>query len=51
MEEPDWEAVVEFWDYRDRQGDGWALLGDMWRGELSAEELLARAEAIETPYD
>jgi hypothetical protein len=51
VEEPEWEAVVEFWDYRDRQGDGWALLGDMWRGELSAEELLARAEAIETPYD
>jgi hypothetical protein len=27
------------------------LLRDVWRGEMSAEELLARAEAIETPYD
>ena len=51
VEEPEWAAVVEFWDYRDRQGDGWGLLRDVWRGELSAEELLARAEAIETPYD
>jgi hypothetical protein len=51
VEEPEWAAVVEFWDYRDRQGDGWGLLRDVWRGEMSAEELLARAEAIETPYD
>jgi hypothetical protein len=44
-------AVVEFWDYRDRQGDGWGILGDMWKGECTAEELLARIDAVETPYD
>ena len=50
-EEPDWGNAVEFWDYRDRQGDGWSVLADMWRGEATAEELLARCEAVETPYD
>jgi hypothetical protein len=51
VEEEEWRAVVEFWDARDRGGDGWALLGDVWRGEDGAEELLARAEAVETLYD
>lgn len=50
-QETEWIAAVEFWDYRDRQGDGWSLLADMWRGDCTAEELLARAEAVETPYD
>lgn len=51
VEEPDWASAVEFWDYRDRQGDGWAILTDAWRGDASAEDILARLEAIETPYD
>lgn len=51
VEEPEWSAAVEFWDYRDRQGDGWTLLADMWRGDCTAEEILARCEAVETPYD
>ena len=51
VEESDWATVVEFWDYRDRQDDGWNMLADAWRGECTAEELLARCEAVETPYD
>jgi len=51
LEEPDFESVVEFFEYRDRQGDGWQLLVDCWRGETTAGEILARAETIETPYD
>jgi hypothetical protein len=51
LEEPEFAAVVEFFEYRDRQGDGWQLLVDCWRGDGSAEDALARAEAVETPYD
>ena len=51
LEEPEFAAVVEFFEYRDRQGDGWRLLVDCWRGDGSAEDALARAEAVETPYD
>ena len=51
LEEPEFAAVLEFFEYRDRQGDGWRLLVDCWRGDGSAEDALARAEAVETPYD
>ena len=51
IEEENFTDVVEFLEYRDRQGDGWRLLVDCWRGDSSAEEILARAEAVETPYD
>ena len=51
LEEPEFAAVVEFFEYRDRQGDAWRLLVDCWRGDGSAEDALARAEAVETPYD
>ena len=51
MEEPEFVSAVEFFEYRDRQGDGWRLLVDCWRGDGSAEDALARAEAVETPYD
>ena len=51
LEEPEFAAVVEFFEYRDRQGDGWQLLVDCWRGDGSAGDALARAEAVETPYD
>ena len=50
-EDPAFGAVVEFMDYRDRQGDGWATLADAFGGEAAAEEILARMEAVETPYD
>jgi hypothetical protein len=53
-EEPSWEHAVEFLDYKDsRAGDGWTWLTDMWRaGDVaSAEDFLARAEAVDTPYD
>ena len=45
LEEPEFAAVVEFFEYRDRQGDGWQILVDCWRGDGSAEDALARAEA------
>ena len=53
LEEPEFAAVVEFFEYstKDRQGDGWQLLVDCWRGDGSAGDALARAEAVETPYD
>jgi hypothetical protein len=50
-EDPAFGAVVEFMDYRDRQGDGWATLADAFGGDAAAEEILARMEAVETPYD
>ena len=53
-EEPSWEHAVEFLDYKDSMaGDGWTWLTDMWRaGDVaSAEDFLARAEAVDTPYD
>ena len=51
MEEPEFVSAVELFEYRDGQGDGWRLTVDCWRGDGSAEDALARAEAVETPYD
>ena len=51
LEDGNYTDVVEFLEFRDRQGDGWRLLVDAWRGDCSAEDILGRLEAVQTPYD